>query len=147
MIDEYLHEIVVTPTDTTTGADLIRVLEILHVRTRTQSLFVIDVDCNINRDWVGRGAFETTVDEIMTYARSVGQFDWLSLFFFEQAVENPAKYVNYDTLFADATLVVRAIDDTYFLVYSPDPKDVDSLSACFPIESRKVRRADVVHPT
>ena len=47
-----------------------------------ESLFVVDVECNGNRSWVQLPLFQTTVEQLATYAESVGQFDWASFFFF-----------------------------------------------------------------
>jgi hypothetical protein len=147
MTNEYVFEIQVAPIDGTTGTNLIKVLNLLEVRSSMALLFVVDVECNGNRAWVQRPPFQTTVDEIYMYAESVGQFDWASLFFFKSPSDEPNDTVNYAGLFTKAALVVRAVDDTFFLVYSPKAEDAERLSHFFPVQCERTRRDEITHPT
>ena len=122
------------------------VLDALRTCARWNSLFVTDVECNENRNWVERPPFCVTTDELFRYAESVGQFDWAS-FFFGVPGTVPTDKLDYDTLFTEASVVVRAVDNSYFFVYSANSEDAETLSRLFSARCEKKRRAEVVHPT
>jgi hypothetical protein len=142
-----LYEIIVTPDGGSTGQNLIAVIESLNLLERFPHAAVLDVECNENRTWAELPPFYTTTQEVLKYANSVGQFDWASFFFFPSDSAHATIECQFDTLFAKANLTVRAVDDTYFYVYSPLSEDVSLLSQVFSVHSSRKSIDAIVHPT
>jgi len=146
MAEDVLFEVVVSPPEGTTGANLVRVLEAINICARAAEVFVADIECNGDRRWVGRPTFQTTSAKVIEYAGRVGQFDWATFFFFHESVGRSVQRTDYNTLFSHAMLVVRAVDDTDFLVYTSKMEDAQCLSRFFPVKYARKRRNDVSHP-
>jgi hypothetical protein len=144
---QLLYEIVVTPEGGSTGQNLIAVIDRLDVAQRFPHVAVLDVECNENRTWAQSPPFFTTTQEVLKYARSVGQFDWASFFFFAPDCAPAPNEWRFATLFAKADLTIRAVDDTYFYVYSPLAEDVSLLSKVFAVHSSRKLIHAIVHPT
>ena len=143
---DYLYEIIVTPDGGSTGQSLIKVIHCLDLLSRFPAVVVADVECNGDRRWVQRPPFAATTQDVVDYAGSVGQFDWATFFFFRQPQpEGPTDY-QFDALFAKAELVVRAVDDEYFYVYSLIEGDASGLGKCFRVDFQKKTRNTIVHP-
>jgi hypothetical protein len=144
---DYLYEIIVIPDDGTTGQNLIRLINTLALASRLSNVVVLDVECNGNRTWAQQPPFLSTTQEVMNYAQAVGQFDWATFFFFPPAETPASDEHQFETLFAKAHVTIRAVDDTYFYVYSPIADDATLLSKVFPLESNRTSKEAIVHPT
>ena len=146
MVSQLTFEIVAAPKDGTTGANLITTLTALDMGERAKTVVVADVECNGNRTWVDQPPFDTAIAELIRYASAVGQFDWGSFFFFRHLPPVTIAAKDYAWLFAAADLVVRAVDDMYFYVYSPSVDDVAKVARFFPVECNERQRDDIAHP-
>jgi hypothetical protein len=146
MVMEYVYEIVVTPDGGSTGQNLIKVLNSLNALSRLPAVVVADVECNGDRSWVQKVPFTTTTLEVIDYAGSVGQFDWATFFFFPRPPSDNTENQQYNVLFAAAEMVVRAVDDTYFYVYSPVEDDSSRLGQFFTVECQRKHKDAIVHP-
>jgi hypothetical protein len=146
MTTPQVHEIILAPANGSTGANLICLLRSIDVSE--MHIVAYDIDCNRNRSWVGRKPFCVTFQDVIDYAATVDQFDWASFFFYlDQPDDNNISQQSYDELFANADLVVRVVDDTYFYVYSSNAEDVLHLAHVFPVESSELKdRQEIVHP-
>jgi hypothetical protein len=144
---DYEFEIIVAPEDGSTGENLVKVLNCLEVPARFPVAVVTDVECNGDRTWVKPRAFSTTTQEVLNYAKSVGQFDWGTFFFFRQPVPDTTVNQEFDALFAEAELTVRAVDDTYFYIYSQTEDDVIRLGRIYQVKFERKRKAAIMHPT
>lgn len=86
---------------------------------------------------------QLTVDDLKNRAGQVTQFDWGDFFLTKQpralAAIGAGKY--HDLLpLTDAT--IRAVDDTYFYVYTRDQRAADALAQHYPAATRSVLPVD-----
>src|SRR5260370_30988780 len=119
MVTDYVYEIIISPEGGSTGQHLVKVIDCLELLSRLPAVVVADVECNGDRSWVQRPAFCSTTQDVVDTARSIGQFDWATFFFFPDALSQGVETYQFEALFSNANLVVRAVDDTYFYVYCP----------------------------
>lgn len=140
----HLYELVLCPAEGSTGPNLVALLLALNVRDTKYRAMVFDVDCNNDRTWVQDQPISATPQQVIEYSRRVGQFDWASIFF--SADSSICRARTYEDLFNSAELIVRAIDGTYFYVYT-ESADVTSRASIFPVESSELKLRDaIVHP-
>src|SRR5437762_2581771 len=112
MVTEEVFEIVIEPPSGSTGQELIKLIDCLRVFSRFPAVVVADVECNGDRSWVGKPPFSVKTQEVLDYAARVGQFDWATFFFFREPYTLDSDSDQFEALFADAQLVIRAVDDT-----------------------------------
>jgi hypothetical protein len=141
------YEIILSPSDGSSGASLIKLIAALDLPARLPVVVISDIECNGDRRWAEQLPFASRVDELMEYAEAVSQFDWATFFFFPaMPYDCHISERQFDELFEDAEAVIRAVDDTWFYVYSPDEMDALTLARVFAAEFRKTRNEDIVHP-
>jgi hypothetical protein len=143
---DHLYVIIVMPEGGSTGQNLIDVINSLALAARLPAVIVADVDCGGNRMWAEEPPFASTAHEVLNYARSVDQFDWATFFFFPEGEQPPAPDYQFESLFAKALVTVRAVDGTYFYVYSWSADDVSRLSGRFRVEFSRKPHHEIVHP-
>jgi hypothetical protein len=147
MATKEIYEIIARPPGGSTGENLIKLMTCLNVESRFVTAVVADIECNENRSWVGRTPFRTTPNEILAYAASVGQFDWATFFCFEEKLDAVPHGGQFNMLFANASLIIRAVDDTFFYVYSETADDASQIRDVCPIEVRERSRDSISHPS
>ena len=141
-----IFEIIVTPDGGASGEILMALVNALDLPQRTQSVVVADVECNGNRAWVQRPPFFSTLPAVLEYAQSVGQFDWATFFLFQQQPSDAEVNTEFDALFDAAEMTIRAVDSTYFYIYSPTQTDAVRIAEQFTSEFRSMPKDSVVHP-
>lgn len=141
-----IYEIIATPPEGATGDNLLRILAALDVSSRTSDVIVADVECNGDRSWIQPSPFRTSVQRLFEYAARVGQFDWGTFFFFRETTQTDIARSSFQSLFLQADITVRAVDDTYFYVYSPNLEDAERVTAIFPAEFQEKSKDAVGHP-
>jgi hypothetical protein len=146
MDTDYLYEIIVSPDGGSTGQGLVKVIDCLELLLRLPAVVVGDVECNGDRSWVQRPPFCSTTQNVVDTARSIAQFDWATFFFFPHPPSEGVVTYQFEDLFAHAELVIRAVDDTYFYVYSAHQDDAYRLSKLFPVEFQRKGKNAIVHP-
>jgi hypothetical protein len=146
MADDFVYEVIVTPESGSTGACLNKIIYALNVPKRFVGAVVTDIECNNNRTWVDEAPVWATTQQILEYAASVGQFDWATFFFFVAKPPDHLVNAQYHTLFAEAAFIIRAVDDTFFYVYSPDEGDALHLSVLFPVKYEGKSKDSIRHP-
>lgn len=143
---DFFLETVFAPNGGTSGQALVQVISCLDLLSRFPCVVIADVECNGNRAWVGQPPFTSTVKDVMDYAMSVSQFDWATLFFFREPRLESVTIEQFLALFANANLVMRIVDDTYFYVYSTVEEDASRLSQFFQVQTQKKFKSAIVHP-
>jgi hypothetical protein len=145
-IMDYFFEFIFSPKGGTTGQALIQVINSLDLLSRFPYVVIADVECNENRAWASRPPFASTCKEVIDYAMSVSQFDWGTFFFFREPGLGTICIDQFAALFANASLVIRVVDDTYFYVYSTIEDDASQLGQHGQVQVQKKLRSDVEHP-
>lgn len=129
----------------TLGKHLVQIIERLELSTSLPVVVVADIECNENREWVGIPPFATTTHNLITYAKSVGQFDWATFFLFAENTQF-AIMPDFGTLFLLSPLVIRAIDGEYYLIYTTPMELAAALASDFVVSAQRVHTDTLKHP-